>query len=46
MTRATTNLCSCLKQVAHDIQLHSTLCIQHVIYGVNIHVHPYIPIQI
>jgi hypothetical protein len=23
----TTNLCSCLKQVTHDIQLYETLCI-------------------
>jgi hypothetical protein len=29
-TRATTNLCSCLKQVAHDIQLHAILRTQHV----------------
>jgi hypothetical protein len=30
VTHATTNLCSCLKQVAHDIQLHATLHMQHV----------------
>ncbi len=29
-THATANLCSCIRQVAHDIQLHATLCIQHV----------------
>jgi len=29
-THATTNLCSCIKQVAHDIQLHATLRMQHV----------------
>jgi hypothetical protein len=30
VTHATTNLCSCLRQVAHDIQLHVTLHMQHV----------------
>jgi hypothetical protein len=30
VTHVTTNFCSCIKQVAHDIQLHATLCIQHV----------------
>jgi hypothetical protein len=29
-THATANLCSCLKQVAHDMQLHATLFMQHV----------------
>jgi len=29
-THATTNLCSCLRQVAYDMQLHATLCMQHV----------------
>ncbi len=29
-THATTNLCSCIRQVAHDIQLHATLRMQHV----------------
>jgi hypothetical protein len=29
-THATTNLCSCIKQVAHDIQLHATLRMQQV----------------
>ncbi len=29
-THATANLCSCLKQVAHDMQLHATLRMQHV----------------
>jgi hypothetical protein len=43
-THATTNLCSCLRQVAHDIQLHATLRMQHV-YSVNMHSHPYILIQ-
>jgi hypothetical protein len=26
-THATANLCSCIRQVAHDIQLHATLCV-------------------
>ncbi len=30
MTHATTNLCNCLKQVTHDMQLHATLRMQHV----------------
>jgi hypothetical protein len=30
VTLATANLCSCLEQVAHDIQLHATLQMQHV----------------
>jgi hypothetical protein len=30
VTHATANLCNCLKQVAHDIQLHGTLHMQHV----------------
>ncbi len=29
-THATTNLCSCLRQVTHDMQLHVTLRMQHV----------------
>jgi hypothetical protein len=29
-THATTNLCSYIRQVAHDIQLHATLHMQHV----------------
>jgi len=29
-THVTTNLRSCLRQVAHDIQLHVTLRMQHV----------------
>jgi hypothetical protein len=29
-THVTVNLCSCIRQVAHDIQLHVTLRIQHV----------------
>jgi hypothetical protein len=27
---ATANLCSCLRQVAHDMQLHVTVRMQHV----------------
>jgi hypothetical protein len=30
VTHATTNLCSCLKQVAYDMYLHVTLQMQHV----------------
>jgi hypothetical protein len=30
VTHVTTNLCSCIRQVAHDIQLHATLRMQHV----------------
>ncbi len=30
MTHATANLYSCLKQVAHDMQLHTTIRMQHV----------------
>ncbi len=30
MTHATANLCGCLKQVAHDMQLHATLRMRHV----------------
>jgi hypothetical protein len=37
VTHATTNLCSCLKQVAHDIQSHATLLMQHL-YMVLIYV--------
>jgi hypothetical protein len=29
-THATANLCSCLRQVAHDMQLHATVHMQHV----------------
>ncbi len=29
-THAIANLCSCIKQVAHDIRLHVTLRMQHV----------------
>ncbi len=29
-TYATVNLCSCLRQVAHDMQLHGTIHMQHV----------------
>jgi hypothetical protein len=29
-THATANLCSCLRQVAHDMQLHATIRMQHV----------------
>jgi hypothetical protein len=29
-THVIANLCSCLKQVAHDIQLRVTLCMQHI----------------
>ncbi len=29
-THATANLCSCLRQVAHDMQLHAIVCMQHV----------------
>jgi hypothetical protein len=29
-THATANLCSCIRQVAHDIQLHATVRMQHV----------------
>ncbi len=29
-THATANLCNCLRQVAHDMQLHVTLRMQHV----------------
>jgi hypothetical protein len=29
-THATTNLCNYLRQVAHDIQLHATLRMQHI----------------
>ncbi len=29
-THATANLCSCIRQVAHDIQLHATVHMQHV----------------
>jgi hypothetical protein len=41
-THAITNLCSCLKQVAHDIQLHATLRMQHV-YTMSIYmlIHTY-----
>jgi len=38
-THATANLCSCLRQVACDTTYATC------IYNVNIHVHPYIPIQ-
>ncbi len=39
-THATANLCSCITQVAHDIQLHVTLRIHYTtcIYGLKIHV--------
>jgi hypothetical protein len=30
VSHATTNFYSCLKQVAHDIQLHATLRMQHI----------------
>ncbi len=30
VTHATTNLCNCLRQVAHDIKLHVTLGMQNV----------------
>jgi len=29
-THATANLCSCIRQVAWDMQLHATVCMQHV----------------
>jgi hypothetical protein len=29
-THGSTNLCNCTRQVAHDIQLHVTLRMQHV----------------
>jgi hypothetical protein len=29
-THVTANLCSCLRQVAHDMQLHVTIRMQHV----------------
>ncbi len=29
-TNAIANLCSCIRQVAHDIQLHATIRMQHV----------------
>jgi hypothetical protein len=49
-THVTPNFCNYLRKVAHDIQLHATLCMQHIyiyiyIYDVNIHIHTYIPIQ-
>jgi hypothetical protein len=37
VTHAIANLCSCLRQVAHDIQLHVTLRMQHV-YTVLIYI--------
>jgi hypothetical protein len=30
VTHVTANLCSCMRQITHDIQLHVTLCMQHV----------------
>jgi hypothetical protein len=30
VTHATANLCSCLRQVAHDMHLHVALCMPHV----------------
>jgi hypothetical protein len=30
VTHATADLCSCIRQVAHDIQLHATVRMQHV----------------
>ncbi len=46
VTHATANLCSCIRQVTHDIQLHATLCMQHV-YTMLIYmfIHTYIQIQ-
>ncbi len=45
-THATANLCNCIRQVAHDIQLHATLCMQHV-YTILMYmfIHTYIQIQ-
>ncbi len=42
-THATANLCSCLRQVAHDSVPCNITCAT-CIYNVNIHFHPYIPI--
>jgi hypothetical protein len=30
LSHAIANLCSCLRQVAHDMQLHATIRMQHV----------------
>jgi hypothetical protein len=38
VTHATANLCSCIRQVAHDIQLHVTLHMQHIYIYIYIYI--------